>query len=156
MTDIQIGADGIDAEAIVQQIRTRADQRSTDGSVDMAVVARAERYNLANIKNDDELYTRFLGSLRMVATVDINDWEITDKHGRLAPFLVKFKKTIWSLLRFYTFRLWSQQNQVNGLLVGALEIFSVRTDERLEKMQKRIDELEARLAKLEGERANGK
>ncbi len=152
MTDIQIGADGIDAEAIVAQIRERAEQRRANGEYNMEVVARAERYNLANIKDDAELYERFLGSLRLVTTVDINDWEITDKHGRLAPFLVKFKKTIWSLLRFYTYRLWSQQNQVNGLFDGALELISERTDERIAKMQKRIDDLEARLAKLEGGR----
>ena len=53
------------------------------------------------------------------------------------------KKTIWSLLRFYTYRLWSQQNNVNGLLVTGVETLD-------EKYGKKIKQLEARVAQLEG------
>ena len=52
------------------------------------------------------------------------------------------KKAIWGLLKFYTYRLWSQQNQVNGLMVTAIEGLD-------EKYTARIKELQERLAKLE-------
>jgi hypothetical protein len=56
--------------------------------------------------------------------------------------LVALKKVIWGLLKFYTYRLWSQQNQVNGLLVTAIEGLD-------EKYAAKIKQLEERVAKLE-------
>jgi hypothetical protein len=53
-----------------------------------------------------------------------------------------FKKTLWKALKFYTYRLWSQQNQVNGLLLAAIE-------ESDKKHRDKIRTLEDRLAKLE-------
>ena len=60
--------------------------------------------------------------------------------------LVGLKKILWKLLKFYTYRLWSQQNQVNGMLVTALEGLD-------EKYRKRLRDLERRLAALEEEKA---
>jgi hypothetical protein len=51
--------------------------------------------------------------------------------------------TIWKLLKFYTFRLWSQQNQTNALLLAAVEIMETRH-------RREIAGLQERLAKLEG------
>jgi hypothetical protein len=79
--------------------------------------------------------------------VDIGDFEITERRKRFAPFLVRLKRVIWSLLRFYTYRLWSQQNDVNGLLLAAVEGVDQRYRDRL-------NELEARVAKLEQSRRN--
>ncbi|MDP6491683.1 MAG: hypothetical protein QGG69_07950, partial [Kiritimatiellia bacterium] len=59
--------------------------------------------------------------------------------------LVSLKKTIWGLLKFYTYRLWTQQNQINGLLLSALESAE-------QKHRKRVQELEKRIAALESER----
>ena len=56
--------------------------------------------------------------------------------------LVAVKRGIWKILKFYTYRLWSQQNQVNGLLLSASE-------EIERKYRDRIKALEDRLAKLE-------
>jgi hypothetical protein len=56
--------------------------------------------------------------------------------------LIRFKKVIWGLLKFYTYRLWSQQNQINGLLVTAIEGLD-------EKYAGKIKDLETRIAKLE-------
>ena len=42
--------------------------------------------------------------------------EIYERRARFTKPLVVLKRAIWKLLKFYTYRLWSQQNQVNGLL----------------------------------------
>ena len=47
---IKIGADGLDVEEIVRQIRERADARRKSGEFDMDAIARAERFNLSNLE----------------------------------------------------------------------------------------------------------
>jgi hypothetical protein len=74
--------------------------------------------------------------------VDISDFEIRERRRFFATMLIRFKKVIWSLLKFYTYRLWSQQNQINGLIVTAIEGLD-------EKYAAKIKQLEERAAKLE-------
>lgn len=147
--EIQIGADGVDAEDIVRQIRERVERRRANGEYDMSVLAEAERYNLSTIKEDADFFERYLRCLRLVTRVDINDFEIVERRARFAPLLKGLKKAIWSLLRFYTWRLWSQQNQVNGMLQAAVAIVAERDDRERDKLAARVGELEARLAALE-------
>ena len=47
------------------------------------------------------------------------------------------------MLKFYTYRLWSQQNQTNGVLLAAVETLDRR-------YRKDIASLKARIAELEG------
>lgn len=146
---VKIGADGVNAEEIVRQIRERADKRRRSGEFDADKILRAERFNLTAIKDDDEFFDKYISCLGIVAYVDINDYEIHEHRARFSKLLVKFKKSIWSMLRFYTYHLWSQQNQVNRLFQTAIGLLAKRDSDQLKKMQKRVDELEARLAKLE-------
>ncbi len=149
---IKIGADGIDAEEIVRQIRERAEERRKSGEFDMDAVARAERFNLSAVKDNADFFDRYISCLRLVSQVDINDFEIVEHRARFASILKKFKKGIWSILKFYTYHLWSQQNQVNNVFNAAIELVAKRNGEQLKKMQARIDDLEARLVALEGGR----
>ena len=149
---IKIGADGIDAEEIVRQIRERAEMRRKSGEFDMDAVARAERFNLSAVKDNADFFDRYISCLGLVSQVDINDFEIVEHRARFAPLLKKFKKGVWSVLKFYTYHLWSQQNQVNNLFHAAIELVAKRNSEQLKKMQARLDDLEARLAALEGGR----
>ena len=140
---ISIGADGIDAGAVVAQIQAEVARKRAGGAYDEARVARAERNNLLTLKDDASFMEQYLLCLRQIVAVDINDFEIIEKRGRFAPALVRLKKAIWKLLKFYTFRLWSQQNQTNALLLAAVEIMETRH-------RREIAGLRERIAKLEG------
>ena len=142
---ITIGADGINADEIVEQIRKRVSERRSAGFYDEASVVCAERFNLANMVDDDEFIEHYMKCLRQAMQVDINDFEIVERRARFAPLLKKLKKAIWSLLRFYTYRLWSQQNQINNMLMAALEIADKRSRIRIRNLEERIAALEARL-----------
>ncbi len=137
-----IGIDGRDAEQVVKEIQETVDRKRRDGVYNDPRVARAERTNLAALKNDDEFLSMYLASLRESVFVDINDFVITERRAGLGPLLVKLKRVIWVLLRFYTYRLWSQQNQVNGLLLAAVEATEERHREKIEALEKRLAELE--------------
>jgi hypothetical protein len=83
--------------------------------------------------------------------VDINDFEIRERRATaLAPALVRFKQALWKSLKFYTYRLWSQQNMVNGLLVTGVEALDEKYQERIRKLEARVAELEARTPRQNG------
>jgi hypothetical protein len=141
---LEINAPGIDAGAIVDEIRATVERKRAEGAYADPRVARAEKSNLTNLQNDDEFFDFYMSCLRQAFVVDINDFAIVERRARLGKPLVVLKTLIWKLLKFYTYRLWTQQNQVNGLLLSALESAE-------QKNRERIKALEARLAHLESE-----
>lgn len=144
----EIGASGVDAEAIVADIRATVDRKRRDGVYNDPRIARAERANLLNLKNEEDFLPFFLECLKDAVFVDINDFEIYERHRFAGRPLVLLKKVIWNLLKFYTYRLWSQQNQVNGLLLTTAESIESR-------YRAKIEELEARIAALEPDVPDG-
>lgn len=146
---IEINAPGFDTEKLMQDIEARVAAKAEQGLYADARIARAERTNLLNLKNDEDFLRFYLKCLREAAFVDINDFTIREKRSALAPALVALKKVIWKLMKFYTYRLWSQQNTINGLLVTGVESLD-------EQYREQIKRLEARIADLEKQvRANG-
>jgi hypothetical protein len=142
----QIGAQGVDVERIMADIQAAVARKMERGVYRDVHIAQAERTNLANLQDDEAFLRYYLDCLRNAVFIDINDFEIRERRRLGAGILVGFKKTLWKLLKFYTYRLWSQQNQVNGLLVTALEGLD-------EKYRNRLRDLERRLAALEEEKA---
>jgi hypothetical protein len=141
----QIGAEGVDAGQVMADIQAAVARKAAAGAYRDVRIAQAERTNLATLQDDEAFLRYYLDCLRSAASVDINDFDIRERRRLGAGLLVGLKKAIWALLKFYTYRLWSQQNQVNGLLVTAVEGLD-------EKYRSRLADLEQRLAALEGNR----
>ena len=141
---IRIGADGIDVHRIEEQILASVAEKRARGVYDDAAVARAERNNLLTLKDDESFMERYLLCLRQIVPVDINDFEILERRSRLAPLSKAIKRTIWKLLKFYTYRLWSQQNQTNDVLLAAIEIMDRRHKKEVAELKARIEALESR------------
>ena len=147
----EIGAEGIDVEAVVREIEQRVQEKIDLGQYPDPDVARAERFNLSNLHDHEAFMEYYMSCLRQAAHVDINEFEIRERRsGIFAPITVGLKKMIWKLLVFYTYRLWSQQNQVNGLLVAAVDGTDRKQVERIKKLEARIDSLEKALAERGG------
>ncbi len=142
---IEIGADGINAAKVMAEIRAVVDAKTAAGVYRDARIARAERGNLVNLKDDEAFLRYYLECLRNAVLVDINDFPIRERRRLGAGLLVIIKKTLWKLLKFYTYRLWSQQNQANSLLIAAVEGLE-------EKTRLRLRDLESRIAALEKEK----
>jgi hypothetical protein len=138
----QINTNGVDAASIVEQVRAEVERKQAEGVYADARIARAERTNLVNLRNEEQFLGFYLKCLRDAVFVDIGDFEIRERRRGLSFFLVRLKKTIWKLLKFYTYRLWSQQNEVNGLLLTAIEGLDEKYAEKIKALEKRIEELE--------------
>jgi hypothetical protein len=142
----QIGAPDIDTGKIVDEIRAMVEDKTAQGLYPDEKIARAERHNLRHLQDHAAFVEYYMNCLRQATYVDISDFEIRERRRHLGPALVALKKGLWSLLRFYTYRLWSQQNQVNDLLVTGIEGVDRKQDERRRDLERRVTELEARLA----------
>ena len=147
---IEIGAPGFDTEKLMQEIEARVAAKADQGVYADARIARAERTNLLNLKDDEEFIGFYLKCLREAAFVDINDFAIREKRSALAPALLALKKVIWKLLKFYTYRLWSQQNTINGLMVTGLESLDEKYRDQIKRLEARIEGLEQQARKKEG------
>lgn len=141
---VEINAPGVDVEKLMAEIEQTVARKAAQGAYADARVARAERTNLLNLRNDEEFLAFYLRSLREAAFVDINDFDIRERRSAIAPLLVALKKVIWKLLKFYTYRLWSQQNTINGLLVTGVESLDEQYRDRLARLEARLAVLEQR------------
>lgn len=139
---LKIGADGINTEDLVRDIRERVSEKMKIGGYNDPAISRAERANMASITNDEEFLSLFLDNLRDTAFVDINDFEITERRRSLSGLLIAFKKLVWKALKFYTYRLWSQQNQVNGIMMAAMEGMHSSFRNRISELEKKVEALE--------------
>lgn len=143
--DVQVGAEGLDVESLVAEIRDEVAQKREQGVYTDARIGRAERHNLIYMADSGELLRFYLGCLRDGVHVDINDFEIEDRRpGWKGTVLVRIKTVIWKLLKFYTFRMWHQQNQINGLMVTAIESSYRQYEKRISTLEKRLEALEER------------
>jgi len=145
--EISLNAGDLDVASLVKEIRDEVSKKRQEGVYTDARIGRAERHNLMYMADSEELLRFYLNCLRDGVHVDINDYQIEDRRtGWKGKGLVKMKTVIWKLLKFYTFRMWHQQNQINGLMVTAIE-------SSFQQYEKKIASLEERLAKLEGDSA---
>lgn len=141
-SELTIGAEGIDTESIVNSIRESVEEKMKSGFYNDPAISRAERANIAHISTDEEFLALFLENLRDSAFVDINDFEITERRKTMPGLLVRFKKLIWKVLKFYTYRMWSQQNQINGIMLAAMEGMHSSFRQRITELEDRIADLE--------------
>ena len=148
MAILSIGADGIDVKKLEEEIRQTVAQKRAQGQYNDDAVARAERYNLLTMKDDEDFMERYIFCLRQIIPVDTNDFEIVEKRAAFRPLLKLLKKVIWKLLKFYTFRLWSQQNQTNAILLGGIENLNRCHSRDRKALEARVEALEKELAEL--------
>ncbi len=139
---VTIGAEGIDNAALIRDAEAAVARKREDGTYQKAKLDGKWPIAPLALKDDDVLLDIFLESLREAAFVDINDFEIEEKRPRFSKTLVRMKKTIWGMLKFYTYHLWSQQNQINGLLLAAVEGIHEKNQEHVRQLEARIEALE--------------
>lgn len=138
-----IGAEGIDTAAIVADIQRTVAKRMQDGDYADTGAYRAERLNLAGLRGDKSFLDYYLDCLRDAVFVDINDFDIVERRSRFSRCLVSLKRLIWKTLKFYTYRLWSQQNHVNGMLLAAIDGMERSYRERIAELEARVRDLES-------------
>lgn len=139
----KIGADNFDAAKIVEEIRNTVEKKMQDGTYGSIKISQEERDNLSKLVTNEQYLAFYLEALREAIIVDISDFEIVEKRKGLGGILVPLKKAVWKILKFYTYRMWSQQNQVNGLLLVLLETLDQHYRGKIAELEKRLSDAES-------------
>jgi hypothetical protein len=134
MTDIfQIGADGVDVKRIMQEIEERVARKKAAGVYDRHDLSRIAALELSRVKSEADFLDYSLKVIQQTWDIDIGDFPIYSKGGILGAPAVMLKKTIWKLLKFYTYRLFSQQKEFNCQVINAIVSLNRKVDAEIAK-----------------------
>ncbi|MDP8217310.1 MAG: hypothetical protein P9M03_01145 [Candidatus Theseobacter exili] len=147
--DFDFESKGIDVEALMKRLRVRVDEKRKAGVY--------EKYNLDNLtalefeslEDEKEFLRYYLRLIQSTCDINIGDFEIVNKGGLFGRPVILLKKVIWKLLKFYTYRLFSQQKEFNCQTVNT--IMSLQN-----KLEKDLEEIRLRLNRLEGKSSGEK
>jgi hypothetical protein len=137
MNDIfEIGANGVDVKRVMRDIEERVARKKRAGVYDRYDLSRIASLELKNVKSEADFLDYSLKVIQQTWDIDIGDFPIYSKGGLLGKPFVLLKKTIWKLLKFYTYRLFSQQKEFNCQITNAITSLNRKLDSELTKIKK--------------------
>ncbi|MBN2143466.1 MAG: hypothetical protein JW774_02470 [Candidatus Aureabacteria bacterium] len=134
----QLSVASFSPEDVMQEIREEIKTRQALGVYDHADLSRVLSLELKDMKGTDHALEYYLKAIRRSWAVDINDFDIPSKGGTLTQQLVLLKKIIWKCLKFYTYRLFSQQREFNSQLSNTLIAMHKDYEKKIRELEKKI------------------
>ncbi|MBM4020039.1 MAG: hypothetical protein FJ288_17265 [Planctomycetes bacterium] len=116
-----IGADAAGKEQLMRDVDRNVRANEAAGAYDEAALAELRTLEIKALADDAEVLARVIAHLREAAAIDIGDFPIVNTGGPLGRLETLVKKTLWKLLRFYTYRMFTQQREFNMQAVAVLE-----------------------------------
>ena len=135
METFEIKTPGVDVKKIMSDIQKQIEEKKEQGVYNQYNLDRVTKLEIENIKGDVEYLQWLLKVLNQSWDINIGDPQIVNKGGVLGKPVVWLKKSIWHLLKFYTYRLFSQQKEFNSQVVMAVGLLAKRIDQLEEKVQ---------------------
>lgn len=143
----EIRTSGIDTEAIMAEIRQRVEEKRQAGVYARYNLSAIKAIEMDNLKSDEAYLDYYLRTIWRSADIDLGDFPIPCKTPIFGKPVVTLKKVIWKLLKFYTFRLFSQQKDFNTKMVSIVEGLNRKMDRRTAVLEDRIEHLRSKLEK---------
>ena len=125
---IEIAADGVDTDEIMRRIRERIEAKRTAGVYDKYNLTGITKLEVAEAKSEEDFLRYSLKMLQRTHEIDIADFPIPNKGGPFGWLAVLVKKVLWHLLKFYTWRMWTQQREFNAQVVNTLRTLNRKID----------------------------
>ena len=137
----EIKSSGVDVRDIMTKIRERIEQKTRAGIYDSYNLSGVIALELENFKTDDDYLNYYLRTIYRSANIDLGNFRIPSKTIFFGLGSVFLKRIIWNLLKFYTYRLFSQQKDFNSKIVGIVQGMNQKFDCRLADLEEKIEEL---------------
>lgn len=132
---MDIYSQGLDVDKIMREIKERIEKKKKEGIYDKYNLDQLVVKDVEQLKTEKDFLNYYLELVQHTCDIDIGDFEIPSKGGMFGKPMAKFKRLIWIMLRFYTYRLFSQQKEFNFQLVNTIMSLNKRIDELEEKYQ---------------------
>lgn len=139
--DFDIEAPLTDAEQLVARVRERVRERRAAGDYDDLDLSRAAALDLETELSEEDFLRYHLKVVERLSDVNFGDYEIVSKGGPFGRLEVLLKKTIWKLLRFYTYRLFSQQREFDCQVAEAMASHYRWSREEMGRLRREVGEL---------------
>ncbi len=136
-----VAADGIDVDKIIEKIRERVEKKKATGVYDKYNLDNITKLEVAQAKSYEDFLRYYLKIIRRTYLLDIDDFEIPSKGGILGKPAVWLKKIVWNLLKFYTYRMFTQQREFNLQIVHTLVALNRKIDKNHKELLKKLEEL---------------
>ena len=141
--DFDIQCDSIDVADVMKKIEDKVETKRKAGTYELFDLSNLPNLELNQIKTEEDMLNYALSVIKRSCEINIGDYKILrDGKGPLSYIEVYTKKIIWKLLRFYTFRMFNQQKEFNHQIVNVVLSMKKYYDEKQEKLEKRIQQLE--------------
>jgi len=124
-----------------QLIENSIEQKEKQGIYTELDIAAITKVPFIDIKDEREFMSYYLNVIHKSWAIDINDFEIPQKNGLLGKLELKLKQIIWKLLKFYTFRLFSQQIEFNSQIRNSLIAVQKEVSQKLSNVEEQLKQL---------------
>ncbi len=129
----------LDMEAVDREIHFQIKQRQELGVYEHYDLTKVTHLLLRDIRDPGEFFRQHLAAIVRSWAIDINDFEIIrKKEGILGNLEILLKKVIWKLLKFYTYRLFSQQREHNFQISNTVTLMEKHYREKLSALEKEL------------------
>jgi hypothetical protein len=125
----EIQTEGVDVDAVMRLVRERVEKKRAAGVYDRYNLTGITKLEVAEAKSEEDFLRYSLKMLQRTHEIDIADFPIPNKGGLLGWLEVLVKKVLWYLLKFYTWRMWTQQREFNAQVVNTLRALNRKIDD---------------------------
>ena len=128
----------VDVRKIMEYVRQRVQQKKEAGVYDRYNLAGVTKLEVVEAKSEEDFLNYYLKVMQKSYELDIGDFDIPSKGGILGKPGVWLKKIIWKLLKFYTWRMFTQQREFNLQVVNTLKCLNRKLDKQHREIMEQL------------------
>jgi hypothetical protein len=137
----------VPGSVIMDEIENRMKENEEKGLYRRYFLGKTIQFEWKAVCDEAQFLDYYLQAIRRSWAVDINDFEIPKKRGWKGKAELLFKKIIWKCLKFYTYRLFSQQREFNSQASHTLILLHRDYSEKIALLEADVKMLEKCLLK---------
>ena len=139
--DFRIAAPALDAESLVKEVRERVRRKKEAGAYDGYDLEGVTSLDYEKELGEEDFLRYHLQVVERLSDVNYGDFDIVSKGGLFGRAELLLKKVIWKLLRFYTYRLFSQQREFDCQVSEALQSHYRWSRQEIDRLTRELEEL---------------
>ncbi len=134
-----------DINEINEEIMNNISEKEKNGIYDFN--DKKTEIDFLDIKNEDQFMKYHINIIQETWAIDINDFDIPAGKGIKGKMFVLLKKIIWKLLKFYTYRLFSQQIEFNSQVRNSITAINTNFSKKFDKIRSELENIKKEINK---------